>query len=181
MIKYVITGKPGVGKSTLFNNIVKKLVENKVIVGGIKTPEVRDERGFRIGFKIVDLITGREAWLARVNYNSNIYVGKYGIVVNEARDLIVNALERAINESNVIGIDEIGPMELKIGVFRDYLLKILELNKPLILVVHYRLNDPVILSKLSNSKRFELTYSNREILNKELPYKILIEITSMLK
>lgn len=181
MTRFVITGRPGVGKSTLFNSIVKKLVENKIVVGGIRTPEVRDSRGFRIGFKLIDLITGNEAWLARVDYYSNIRVGKYGVVANEARELIINALERAINESDVIGIDEVGPMELKISFFKEYLLRILSIDKPVILVVHHRLNDSDILNKLVYCKKYEVTISNREQLNKTLPQRIFYEIVNELK
>jgi len=181
MVKYVITGRPGVGKSTLFSNIVDYLKRNNVNVGGLKTPEVRDVNGYRIGFKIVDLTTGDEAWLARVDYHSNIRVGKYGVLVSEAGRLIEKSLKTAIEKADVIGIDEVGPMELKIPVFYDLLKHILELGKPLILVVHYRLNDPYISSKLSSAYRIEVTVENRERLNRELPFKIYSEIAKYLR
>jgi len=177
MLRYVITGLPGTGKSTLFNEIVVFLKNNGLKVGGIRTPEVRGERGHRIGFKVVDLITGEEAWLARVDCNSNIRVGKYGVLVDEASRLIEKALTRALSEADVIGVDEVGPMELKLPVFRSLLLKVLDSSKPAILVVHYRLSDPIILRKLGNAKRFEVTIVNREYLKRELPPLILKELT----
>lgn len=176
MKAYLITGRPGIGKSTLFNNIVMYLKKHGVKVGGIRSPEVRGSNGRRIGFKVIDLMTNEEAWLARRGYQSKIKVGAYGVLIEEASNLIEKALTRALMEAEVIGIDEIGPMELKIPVFRRLLYKILVSNKPKILVIHYRLCDRYILSKLSNSEKITVTLDNRGILNRELPIHILREI-----
>jgi len=50
-----ITGKPGVGKTSLVMEIIKEL---KLDAGGIIAPEIRNKE--REGFKIVDLSTGEE-------------------------------------------------------------------------------------------------------------------------
>ena len=180
MKAYIITGRPGIGKSTLFNNIVDELVKHNIVVGGIRSPEVRDNKGYRIGFKIIDLLSGEEGWLAKRNYHSPIRVGKYGVVVDEARKIIEKALTRAINEADVIAIDEVGPMELKIDLFKQLLYNTLKSNKPKILVFHIRLNDPTIWKNLKEYEIFTVTLENREYLNKTLPKKILEEIQEFL-
>lgn len=177
MLRYVITGRPGVGKSTLFINIINFLKNKGIRVGGIKAPEVRNEKGYRIGFKVVDLMTDQWTWLAKKNYSSPIRIGKYGVLVDKAGELIEKALRNAIEKADVIGIDEVGPMELKIKIFKKLLLEILDSSKPVLLVVHYRLNDRNILDKLSRAKYYEVTINNREQLNRELPRIVYNEIT----
>lgn len=180
MLTYVITGKPGVGKTTLFNNIVNALRSSNIVVGGIKAPEVRDQRGFRLGFKVVDLLTNEEAWLAKIDYPSNVRVGKYGVAVDEASVLIEKALKRALNEADVIAIDEVGPMELKVKSFKELLLSILDSVKPRILVVHYHLSDQDILGKLKGAERIVVDYHNRGELNRSLPTVVLRRVLSYL-
>ncbi|ABN70345.1 protein of unknown function DUF265 [Staphylothermus marinus F1] len=183
MKNYIITGRPGIGKSTLFNNIINTLRKSGIIVGGIKSPEVRDSKGFRIGFKIIDLMSNEEGWLAKRNYYSTIKVGKYGIVLDESSRIIREALRKALEKADVIGIDEIGPMELKIHVFRTMLEQVLNSDKPKILVIHYRLRDPSILDKIYRveNEKYVLTEHNRDLLNKVLPQKIVMEIKQIIK
>ncbi len=173
---YVITGRPGIGKSTFFIKIINLLGREGFKVGGIQSPEVRGPAGRRIGFRIKDLYSGDEGWLARRNYPSPIRVGAYGVVIQDAERIIRKALGDALSTADVIGVDEVGPMELRIPVFRDYLMKILDSDKPLILVVHYRLRDPRILGKLEGSERIVLTYENRDYYSRIYPAKILESI-----
>lgn len=181
MINYVITGRPGVGKTTLFNNTISYLSSHGYVVGGIKAPEVRNRDGLRIGFKIIDLMSSEEAWLARVDYVSSVRIGKYGVAVDEASALIEKALRRALREADVIGIDEVGPMELKLAVFKNLLIEILDSSKPKILVVHYRLDDKEILSRLRDAKWIVVDYHNRVSLNSKLPTEILENISHIAK
>jgi len=179
MEKLVITGRPGVGKSTLFNAVISTLRENGFKVGGMIAPEVRD-KGVRIGFKVVDLLTGEETWLAQKGYPSAARVGQYGVIIGEADALVKKALLRAIEQADVIGVDEVGPMELKLPSFKPLLLKVLNTGKPTILVVHFNLNDKEILSRLEGWRKIVLTFENREYYKKLLPREVLESIKSAL-
>lgn len=170
--QYVITGKPGSGKSTLFNNIINHLLANGFTVAGIHSPEVRSG-GVRVGFKIVDLYSGSEAWLAKASLSSQIKVGKYGVAVDEALKLWRKTLE-SISKADVIGVDEVGPMELSIpGFKKDLLEKVIPSGKPFIIVIHYRLKDLDILTALRTATLITVDQFNRSRLNSYLPLEVV--------
>jgi len=164
----LITGAPGVGKTTLFLRVIRHLNSKGFSIGGIICPEVREE-GRRIGFRIVDLASGKEGFLAKkcdLLPNSVRHpprVGRYCVNVTDAVDVGVEAITRAIHSSDIIGIDEIGPMELSVDKLREAIYKALNSPKPLIAVVH-RSRAGEILRKTSNSLLYTVTPSNRELL-----------------
>jgi len=106
-LNILITGSPGVGKTTLIKRVLKEL---RCDASGFYTEEMR-EGGIRKGFKIITL-DGKEGVLAHVGIKSPFRVSKYGVDVNEFERVGVSALEDAIRGGKVIVIDEIGKMEL---------------------------------------------------------------------
>ena len=124
----LITGNPGVGKTTLIQNIISKL---HVSAGGFYTAEVRDEKSRRWGFKIISM-DGQEGVLASVDIISNHKVGKYGVDI-EAMDRVgVTAVQDAMKHSDLVVIDEIGRMELTSKRFRDLVAQALDSPKPVL-------------------------------------------------
>ena len=76
--KTLITGTPGVGKTTLVQNIIQRM--RSANISGFYTTEIRS-RGSRKGFELVGL-NGERGILAHVNINSPHHVGKYRVDTN---------------------------------------------------------------------------------------------------
>jgi nucleoside-triphosphatase len=104
---FLLTGKPGTGKTAL---IKEALAATKFKRGGFYTEEIRTG-GIRQGFKIVTL-DGQEAILAHVGISSPHQVSKYKVDTDTLDRVGVSVLRRALKESDLIVIDEIGKMEL---------------------------------------------------------------------
>jgi len=160
----VITGRPGVGKTTLFNKIIETLKNRNIKVGGFICPEVR-EKGTRVGFKIRSLDGKYEGWLAHKTLCSGPRLGKYRLCIEEATNVATRAVEEALSKADIIAIDEIGPMELRIPQVRSSILKALKSGKPGLFVVHLRLSDVEILPLLKkHGIWFTVTIENRNML-----------------
>ena len=124
---YLLTGRPGTGKTSLVRQAVAEL---KGKVGGFYTEEIRAQ-GTRLGFKLTTL-DGQEAVLAHVNFKSRYRVGKYGVDIDALERVGVPALAEAIRQCDVIVIDEIGKMELFSNRFREVVLEAIQSGKPVL-------------------------------------------------
>ncbi|AFZ70910.1 putative nucleotide kinase [Caldisphaera lagunensis DSM 15908] len=154
-----ITGRPGVGKTTYALLLVEKLKSFQCKVKGFITKEIR-EGNTRIGFTVKDLSNDKQVVLASKNIKSTIRVGSY-YLNEESFSFIIDILKN-LNDSDVIVIDEIGPMELKINGF-DNLLKNIIGKKPYIITFYYKLKEirPDIYNLLNKGEIIELNFENR--------------------
>ena len=103
----LITGPPGVGKTTL----IKKLHTLCAPVVGFYTEEIRGTNEVRLGFDVITLDNERlRKPLARQQSNQRgPKVGKYTVHVADFESIVIPCLEKAIqNENEIIIIDEIG-------------------------------------------------------------------------
>ena len=120
----LLTGEPGVGKTTL----IKQAVETaQARAGGFYTEEIRVS-GARRGFKIVTL-DGESAILAHADFESPHRVSKYGVDVEGLERVGVAALRDAIRDCDLVVIDEIGKMELCSPAFREAATQALDSGK----------------------------------------------------
>lgn len=152
--------------------VVDALKKAGVSVTGFYCPEVR-AGGRRIGFRIVDIATGEEGWLARVSKGRcSIRVGRYCVTVEDALRVGLRALE-GVGDADILAIDELGPMELRIGKLREAVIEALTRSRAFIVVAHARLRDPGVLAVLRGAEWFTVTEANRDRLRSELPERVL--------
>lgn len=120
-MRLLLTGSPGVGKTTVIRNILKAIPG--VQCAGFYTEE-RRERGQRRGFKICTL-DGKEAVLATVSGVRGPRVGRYTVHVAEFEDLVLQRIDADKTTADLFVIDEIGRMELESTKFRNALIELL--------------------------------------------------------
>jgi len=158
----LVTGRPGVGKTTLVQEIARRLEEEDLVVRGFYTTEVR-EGGRRCGFDIVDLYGGRGR-LARVGAEGP-RVGRYGVCVEDLEEVAVRSVERALDDERcaVVLLDEVGRMELVSRAFREVVTRALDSPKPLLATIKAG-SDPFTraVRRRNDVDVVEVTQDNRD-------------------
>jgi nucleoside-triphosphatase len=140
---FLLTGNPGVGKTTVLLKAIESFRAKGYSVGGMISREVRS-CGTRVGFEISDLSNGAHGWLAHVNQKSGPQIGKYRVNLKDLEGVGVVAVMKAIEISEVVAIDEYGPMELFSGKFKEAVRKAIESDKLLVGIVHWKARDKLI-------------------------------------
>ena len=135
--------------------------------------EVR-EGGIRVGFEIMDLSTGTRGWLAHVNQPTGPRIGKYHVNLTDLDVIGVGAILDALQNADILAIDEIGPMELSSKVFSNALVKAVESSKPMLGTIHCGLRNSLVnsIKKREDTEILEVTNKNRENLHNLIVNKI---------
>lgn len=126
----LITGRPGVGKTTLILRVLEGFGMDS---GGFYTRELR-EKGKRVGFELCTL-EGKRGVLAHTDIKGHFRVGKYGVDLSGLEELGVKAVNRAIRNQSLIIIDEIGKMELYSTKFRQKVTEALNSSTPVLATI----------------------------------------------
>ena len=169
----LLTGSPGIGKTTVLLKIVEALKAKGYRVGGMVSREVR-ESGTRVGFEILNLETNKRGWLAHVNQKTGPQVGKYRVNLEDLNHVGVDAILNAVKDCDVVAIDEIGPMELFSENFKQAVKEAVESGKLVIGVIHWRAKDKLIerVKAREDAEIFTVTYENRSKLYQHILDKI---------
>ncbi|MDH5806329.1 MAG: NTPase [Candidatus Methanomethylicaceae archaeon] len=166
MKKVFITGRPGVGKSTVLKEVITILKNNGFKIGGITCPEIR-KNGKRIGFEIIDIASNNKGILASMDFFKGPMVGKYYVNLEDLEKIAIPAIKKSIEELDLTVIDEIGPMELKSKKFYELIMDILKSNKSIIAIIHKSLVKNFSI-EFPNIRFFEVNEINRIHIAKEI-------------
>jgi len=156
----LITGLPGVGKTTFVINLAREL--KGLSLAGFYTTEIR-EKGQRKGFELVSL-DGKRSILSHVDIRSDCRVGRNGVDVN-GFEVFLDSLGLTHSDADLLVLDEIGKMECHSHKFRNMLTTLLDSRKPLVATISLR-GEGVIseVKRRSDIMIFDLTPGNRESL-----------------
>lgn len=121
--KFLLEGRPGVGKTTAAERLAALLREAGLPLSGFVTQQIRQGRR-RLGFSITTL-DGKRGTFAHVEFSGPPRVGKYGVDLAALDRIGVPAL-RAPNGHGAVILDELGKMELASEAFRAAVNRVFE-------------------------------------------------------
>jgi nucleoside-triphosphatase len=156
----LITGPPGVGKTTLIKKISEELKHLHPV--GFYTTEIREE-GMRKGFTLISL-EGRKGILSHIDIESPFRVGKYKVDIKSFEDFLdqIKFFEPRIA---LVIVDEIGKMECYSDKFKELLKEILDSEKRIIATIALKGCEFIAeIEKREDIKLFKMTKSNRDFL-----------------
>jgi nucleoside-triphosphatase len=160
----LITGLPGVGKTTLIIKLSEALKPLHPV--GFYTAEIR-EGAVRKGFELISL-EGKKALLSHKEIRSPYHVGHYKVDVQGFEDFLVSI--SFLNPSTrLIIIDEIGKMECLSDRFKKLLNETMDSDKWVIATVALKGSGLIAeVKERSDVRLFEITKKNRDSLLKEI-------------
>lgn len=161
--KILITGPPGVGKTTIIKTVHDKLKQtakdSKAIIKGFYTAEIR-QAGDRVGFKIDGFSTNQEGIIAHTSLiDSKISVGKYRVDVKAFEKVALPEMK----DGTIYVIDEIGKMECFSSAFVKRMDELLESEDVAVVASIGQKGEGFIqeAKKKSGVKLIEVSKSNR--------------------
>jgi nucleoside-triphosphatase len=160
----LITGLPGVGKTTLVKKLSEELKHLHPV--GFYTEEIREE-GRRKGFDLISL-DGKKGLLSHKEIKSPFRVGSYRVDIKSFENLI-DSIPFFDPSNPLIIIDEIGKMECLSDRFKNLLKKIFDSGKLVIATIAFKGSGLIAeLKERQDIKLFELNSHNRDALFLEI-------------
>ncbi|MHA2294767.1 MAG: nucleoside-triphosphatase [Candidatus Hodarchaeales archaeon] len=156
----LITGNPGIGKTTVIKKLVFVLQNRNQPVSGFYTKEIRKygKHGRRTGFEIICL-DGTRGILASTEQEFDMKFGRYSVNLEDIRELMVTRMK---SPDGVFILDEIGKMELLEPTFRKSLFDLLDRGN---LIATITIKDTPLTSRMKThltTTLLEMTMENRD-------------------
>jgi nucleoside-triphosphatase len=156
--RILITGLPGVGKTTLIRKVAAALQTLHPV--GFYTEEIR-EKGVRKGFAMVNL-DGTRGVLAHVDIKGRFRVGKYGVDI-AAFESFLEKIDFFAPEPRLIVIDEVGKMECFSEFFQKLVQQVWDSDKALVATIARKGGGMIEqLKRRPDATLLEVTVANRD-------------------
>jgi nucleoside-triphosphatase THEP1 len=156
---YIVTGKIGVGKTSLIKEIISKLKMENLKVEGIVTTRIM-ENEISTGYDILNVSTNEKARFLRT-FGDKVQqrIGKF-YIYTEGLELGQNSLKT--DDAELIVIDEIGKLELEEKGWHNSLLQIVSHSKShlLLSVREDVLNEVLVKYRISPEIIFNVSEQN---------------------
>jgi len=160
----LLTGVPGIGKTTIIKRLVGRLTE--FTVNGFYTEEIRNGIQ-RVGFRLIGL-RGPSGVIAHVDFDCPHRVGRNKVEVAKI-DYLANANLAAVDAELTL-IDEIGKIECLSPAFVSRIKTILEAGGPLVATIAKKGGGFIEeIKHRSDCELWEVTLQNRN----HMPEKVL--------
>ncbi|MFQ5928681.1 MAG: nucleoside-triphosphatase [Acidobacteriota bacterium] len=173
MVKNILlTGHPGVGKTTLLKKIINRF--GHLALTGFYTEEIR-EKGTRVAFKAVAL-NGSAVVFAHRDFQTapELRVGKYGVKPEVLETLVLPHLNPYRKAADLVVVDEIAKMELLSVRIKEKLVEALDSECPLLGTISLKGTGFVKRVKARNDVRiFKITPLNRDAVGEQVYRKLL--------
>ncbi len=173
-MKELLTGIPGVGKSTVLREVLKGY---KGQIRGVITEEIRDSEGKRVGFEVVNFKKDQKLLAHKTSVVSDSSIGDYKVDIGVIEQFVVPELEKGITGfGGLVIVDEIGRMQALSKTFLMTLENLFDSDAHILATIVY---DPEPWSlqykHRSDVTVIEVTEQNRNL----LPEQILLKLKTL--
>jgi nucleoside-triphosphatase len=165
----LLTGPPGVGKTTVMSALATMLEQQGITAVGFLAVEER-VNGRRVGFRLQPFGGHDSKRMAHVDLISSVRIGRYGIDVEIISYMVDMTLRR---DAPLVLIDEIGAMECASKRFVDRVQALLDAPGTVVATIASRPGDFIDACKQRDDvELLEVDAENRNSLPTELARRI---------